>query len=391
MPILGFKLARTTRARRSSGDQKPSTETPDGGAGSVFRAFLEGATRPSVSAVKIALAVLATVFLCLATIPPYLISSDYYRVYLMDPWDTQTIVTNKVMREAPLEEPAVMVFGTSVMVRCLESDEVLAGLITERTSIEMKVLGLATDAQAAWEMEAITDRLQPPPGSVLIIEFTPGLLGISLLDEGPSSLMSVTKWPKLGFVSGALDDAARNAGIEVPSRTGIWTLDNANFLIGHRRTVIKNVLFGPPDLRDPLEVDWLATVNSPEFWQSEIELLPQLAKDYEDNSAAGYSALTRMIERLAAKGDISVVVVEGPTNPRWKDVVPARAFFQRYRSDLQSFADAHGAVFLPIAEAANLGPNDFADYEGHIMNAEARSRCTSALAQGVIDALDAKE
>lgn len=357
---------------------------------SIFRAFLEGATKPSVPATTIAATVLATVILCLATIPLYLISTDFYRLFLENPWDTQTIVTNKVMREGPLEEPAVLVFGSSVMVRCLESDGLLSRLIMENTSVEMKVLGLATDAQAPWEMEAIADQLKPPPGSTLIIGLTPGILGISLIDDDPSSLESVVNWPKLGFVSNVLDDAAEFAGIDVPARTGIWTVDNTNFLMGRRRTIIKNALFGPPDLRDPLEVEWYADVNTPEFWLSEIDALPSIAQAYDKNSAAGFSALTRMIERLSANGDISVIVVEGPTNPRWNDLLPAYEFFRRYRSDLKAFADTYGGVFLPIAEAANLMSGDFVDYEGHVLNAEARSRCTSALAGSVVDELNTK-
>lgn len=342
-------------------------------------------------AATIAATVLATVILCLATIPPYLISTDSYRLFLENPWDTQTIVTNKVMREGPLEEPAVLVFGSSVMVRCLESDGLLSRLIMENTSVEMKVLGLATDAQAPWEMEAIADQLKPPPGSALVIGLTPGILGTPLIDDDQSSLASVVNWPKLGFVSKALDDAAGISGIDVPSRTGIWTVDNTNFLMGRRRTFIMNALFGPPDLRDPLEVEWYADVYTPEFWLSEIDALPNVAQAYEKNSAAGFSALTRMIERLSANGDVSVIVVEGPTNPRWNDLLPAQKFFRRYRSDLRAFADTHGGVFIPIAEAANLMSGDFVDYEGHVLNAGARSRCTSALAEGVVDALNAKD
>ncbi|MCV2874524.1 hypothetical protein OEZ71_19670 [Defluviimonas sp. WL0050] len=352
-----------------------------------FHALLHGMVEPSLLSVGTSIAVLVVAFAsyCLVFGSNFT-ASRFYRLQMADTQDVQTLVTHKVLSRANSGQPGIVILGTSVPVRCVESEELITRLVEEKTGTRLVAHDLATDAQSTWEMAAILDRLQPGPGSVIVIALTPGVLETA--GYGPDGhLRELVKWPKLGFTSAAFDEEARRAGVDVPVRTGIHAIDNAGFILSRRKVMLKNLLWGGYDYADPLTAPWYDHVNRPEFWNEEIARIGKHAKAYVANSQSNYEVIRRFVERLRETRDIRVVIMEAPVNPGWFSVPAGAEFFGRYRDDLKRFADGLDANFISATDSAELTRSDFVDFEGHLGNAQARRRCSEVISLSVAQAI----
>ena len=310
-----------------------------------------------------------------------------HRYLMTHELDTHARVTSKALAIRHSEVPDVVILGASMTIRCVTSEENLADLVAEGWGEKPLVYDMATDAQTTWEMAALVDRLRPRFDGVLVLGVSAGLLSHGATDGGYSSLAKIVDHPRLGFTSEAFDNEARIAGLKVPYRIGVYSLDNLVFLLARRYQVARNLIKGAPTYGDPLNAPWMSRVNRPEYWQQEISRLPGLIKGYESNIEVNFAVIGRFATELKKSGDASFILLEPPINPRWYGERTGAKFFKRYHDDLRRFADEHGMVFLPISEEASLLPTDFVDYEGHIGTFEARERCTKTLASRVSEVL----
>ena len=346
--------------------------------------FVNGLTRASVVSAAVALATVAMSFVTYCFVfGEGFTASPLYRYQMSSTLDTHTNVSHKVLSRAGQPGANVIILGTSVTIRCVESEAALSDRIAAASGRRYRIDDLATDAQASWEMAAIVDRLPPADGGVLVIGLTPGVLGVNPVGDDRSALRGLMNWPRLGFVSTAMDDEARQMGIDVPWRTGIGALDNAGYILSRRKLFVRNLLRGGLVYGDPLKARWYDDVDDPDFWAKEIGRLPEVAADYNANAALNFDVIARMVERARQGRTVEVVVLEAPLNPGWLAVPEGARFFARFRADLDAFARRIGGHHLRIADRAPFMKADFVDYEGHLANAAARKRCSDALADGI--------
>lgn len=350
--------------------------------------FLAGLTQPSVLAAGVALATVAALFVAYCLVfGSWFVASPLYRYLMTDDLDTYTNVTHEVLDRQGDTAPGIVVLGTSVPVRCVAGETALTALVAAGTGRQIRTHDLATDAQTTWEMLALVDRLPPREGGVLVLGLTTGLMDYGTGTGQRSSLQGLIDAPRLGIVSPALDAAARQAGLKVPRRTGVYALDNAEFILSRRKELVKNLIRGGKTYGEPLSADWYAHVNRPEFWQTEIADLPKAEARYAQNAAANFAALEKVVALARAGGTESVVVLVSPVNPGWNAVPEAAGFLARYRADVAAFAARVDATVVQATEDAGLKQSDFVDYEGHLGNAAARDRCMAALARGIGNAI----
>lgn len=351
---------------------------------SVLKSILAGMARPSVTAAGTALGTVATLFLAYCLVfGAWFTASDSYRYLMTDDLDTYTNVTHKVLSRQGSHDPAIVVLGTSVMVRCVAGEEPLSALVQADSGRRLATHDLATDAQTSWEMLALVDRLPPNADGVLVIGLSPGLLEFGSGEGRWQSLQGLIDAPKLGFVSAVMDRAAEDAGAIVPLRTGIHALDNAAFFLSRRKDIVKNLLGGGKTYGEPLDAYWYKNVNRPDFWQSEIEKVPGQEALYRQNAVANFTVLESVVTLARQGGAKGIVIVEAPLNPGWNAVPQAADYIGRYRQDLADFASRVDATLVRTTDDAGLIQSDFVDYEGHLGNAPARERCMGALARGI--------
>ena len=169
--------------------------------GSTWADFVRGLTEPSVFSVTTALATMSVIFLlCCLIFNANFAASERYRYLMADGYDTQTYVTHKILTRASQPGPAIVVLGTSVTIRCIESEAALSALVEDASGTHLPTYDFATDAQSIWEMVAITARRPPGPDGILVIGLSPGLLAMDADGPGRSALTTVLRSPQTRFL-----------------------------------------------------------------------------------------------------------------------------------------------------------------------------------------------
>ena len=359
----------------ASADRRPS---------SPLSSFAQGLFRPSVTAVCVAastLAVIVTAYVLIFTTS--FMASSRYRYLMADDQDVGLLVTHRVFAAPRDGTPSILHFGDSAAMRCIESEEGLAGAVRARTGKTFRVHDFASAAQSTWVMAALAQEVPPGSGGVLVLEITPDILGVGSRASRQMALQAMLRSPLVGVTSSVWADEARRAGLTPPTTSGIYAFDEAAFILPRRKALMRNMLFGPPAYGDPLNAPWYARVGTPEFHAQERRTLPKVAHLYDESASENFAVLERMIARARQPGPVHVVIMMAPMNPAWNDDPFGREYFARYRSDLEAFAAKVGGSFASATDLAGLREADFVDLEGHLNNAAARSRCADGMASAI--------
>ena len=350
--------------------------------------FLRGALRPNPLSLFIALGInLALLVIVGVAVTPEAIAK-HYRYLMSDGFDRYSRVTGETLalQAKGRASASVVILGASTTLRCITSEHDLERMVRESSGLVIDAHNFCTDAQSTWEMAAIVDRLPQAFDGVLVIGVTPGLLsfgtGIGEREQF-ASLNSLLTSSRLGFAADAMDEEARRVGLPVPFRTGIYAVDNREFLLARRRIVLRNLLRGVPKFEDPLTAPWISYVNRPEFWQEEIAKMPALVERYRRNQGVTLPVIERMMRNLARRGRVAFLLLVSPIHPGWYKEPVGAEFYAAYLVELKDFAERNQMSFMNIAADAELVAADFVDYEGHIGNAAARDRCMRVLADRV--------
>jgi len=305
--------------------------------------------------------------------------------YLMtDPYDRATRVVMKLRDVRSVDSGAVVILGSSRILRCVEGEAILGRMIANRIGGDPPAVhDLSYESQTLWEMAALADRVRPTHQGVMIIG-----LNESTLTALPEDLWKILRSPRIAMTSRTMDEEAAALGVGGQRRTGIYLLDNWRFLSLHLPSFIRNAALRTPHA----DADYLThparEVAFPaDHWEGEAAWLPELIQDYTANSSSGFEFLGRFVDKIRESGDVEVLLVKTPVNPAWSRYPGGMAFYDRIRSDIQRFADQRDVPFLAIDQEAVFSATDFDDLEGHIGNAEARSRCTETLAAGIAELL----
>lgn len=346
-------------------------------------AFIDGLSSPSRLALGVAIATIFLVLLAFVALPQSLLKGQQYRYFMAHELDTQTLLTHRLLNIDDSTEPYVAILGTSVMVRCIENDGGMEREISKHTRVNPTFYNLTADDQNSWEIASILSLLPHKANGVIVLGLSPGLLS-----TGIDSLRKSLEQSKIGLITEVLDDEATHAGISPPRHSGLYSLDNAHYLLSHRHSLLLNLLRGGLDYSEPLEAWWIEQVNNPEFWEKEKGELPENRKVFEENVNYNLEVIDRAINRLGSTNPHSILIAIPPINPGWYDVPGGKAFYDELRHILQAFATARGFQLISVSEPAALKQSDFVDYEGHMSNPAARSRCNNYLARTIATSLE---
>ena len=364
------------------------TDLLAGDESSFWKVFGRALVTPSMLSLAVAGATILILFsIYLAVFGQWFTASPLYKLQMTEPLDTYTNVTHKVLSRQGSPRPAVVLLGTSVAVRCFESESYLAQQIGDLTGKVLPVHDLTTDQQAVWEMISLLEHLPPGQDGVVVIGITSGVLQLPVHGESSASLNSLIRNPRLGLTSTQLDEKAREAGIDVPVRTGIFAIDNAEFVLSRRTALVKNLIDGGTEYGEPLDAWWYSEVDKPEFWDEEILDATSAEVSYHANSQAHFATLAWLFDWLRDSGDVKIILAEMPINPRWWSTEEGSRFFNGYRRDLETFARKAEVDLVKLTDVLPLKPEDFVDMEGHIRTAETRRACSDAIAGAVANAL----
>lgn len=268
----------------------------------------------------------------------------------------------------PVPEVLVVLGGSTARASLLEED--LRGL--NDATARRAVLKLCTSRQSLWETLALAEQLDGPLRGHAIVG-----VGPSLFAMGDEMLTSWARQPRLGVRSDSLDRAQASRGLPLRSRTGVYALDNAPFLLARRRRLVE-ALFGIPG---PPFVDSVyqrapAQVSDRE-WNERARRVAARYPEVERHWEANARVLERVIDELEGAG-LRVILVETPVNPRFAARPDAQGVTSRHRARLSALARGRRVSYVVLNEAARLGETDFVDW-AHIRTRDAARRCAEAL------------
>lgn len=350
------------------------------GASRAWREFWRGLARPSLPGLLIALAFCAGCFLsCLAFVTPELMASDLHWFLARDAADDFHFVTAKVLAlpRGELSQPGIFILGGSAEMESITSEEDLARRVRDKTGFQPVVRNLAAGGQTTWEAAALADRLPLRFDGVVLLTVKPVRVVTTRRE-----LDGCVHAPRLGFTSGAFDREASLAGTRVPTRTGNYFWDNRKFFLPRCSFLVRNLVIRRP-LRGPIRHEMhriTADGRLPQDeWDASVSKVRGMLESYDERIEAFLAAHTRMVENLAARGRVSVVLMESPTNPRFVSEAYGQGLYTRYKRRLRQYAEQHGLSYWNVTEAAALKEEDFADAT-HLRTHQARSLYTEVLA-----------
>jgi hypothetical protein len=360
----------------------PTQARPTGALAELVR----GLTRPSLTALLVAVATVAGSFFAVAS--PYAIAADTYLYFEAYPQTYYTYVTARVLerrRGAPAA-PEVVLLGGSSVGTCVTSEDELAEEVESRTGIRPVVYDFSAASMTTWEMAGVLGELDDFDGVVLV-----GLSPYTLADGIDENLMgrkplgALVDEPRFGFRSDVLDEETRRAGFDPPPRTGIYAIDNFEFFVARGSVLLGNLRDGLDRFDRPMHMAQRPFGYA--YWDVLESSIERLSEALEANAPMHLAVIQRMAERCPRA---AFTVLVPPLHPRQLRSPATAAFFDRYRERLLRFATEHGMGLLDVTEEAELLDADFID-PGHLRLPSAKARTTSVLAERIAVALAATE
>ncbi len=288
---------------------------------------------------------------------------------MVDSRDQYGYLTGRALqlRQELSSEPLVVILGASSIQHAIPTEDVIADMLHEKTGYRVDVVDLTAGGTTIWEELATIDFLNVERRVIYVV-------GTSMfhLSQPRSRLEELADHPRLGFTSQAFDEELHAAGLEVPRRTGVYSIDHVGFFLA-RVTALRNLISGPVTVarhnvhRKPL----------PEAkWSNYIAEWLRYRSQYAQFKEPNYGTMQRLVERARSRG-ANVVLLNGVTNPRAAELLP-EAIRMEYDTDIRNFAVQHNVEYLNIGETASLTRDEFDDAV-HVNSPDARRRFANVL------------
>lgn len=352
---------------------EPRADTPSVRAAAA--AFWSGLTRPSLAgAIGTPLVALACfVIACMLVTPERLAEVD--PGYLMENRDDDAamVVAEAVaVRRGNPDEPMIALIGPSGLRDAVARPEELSRRLSERAGRPVRVHPLFSAGQTWWEAVAIADYLPPDATGVLILNVSP-VQAIRASD--PLHIHQAMPLPSESY-----RDEVRRAGLQPPSRTGIYLIDYLNFYVARVPMVGMHLLEGPTstDTPGPGRPKPMAPVTDAD-WEPWRKLYEQLTAGYETTLPDNVARLDRLIERINSRTRLTVVLWECPLLPKADPLFGQAGAV--YHESIERLASERGAFYWhDTFTAAGLDVQDYVD-PAHIRTPHGREAIMQLLVE----------
>lgn len=342
--------------------------------------FRRGLVEPSAVALVVAILTSISLFGTLVmTVDAELVAnSTPYLAY--GPHDDGLEATAQAieLRSIPADRPLLAFVGASSTRESLIPAEDLARELRARTGHDVHVLDMTMGGETGWEMVTLAEGMAQRDGGVVVMGVNP-----FLFLYGRDDLADLMTNPRIGVTSSTIDAEARRLGIDVPTRTGVYALDNRRFLLSRFPFLRQNLFDGPVD-HERYRFDFDEPADEEEWTviASGIDERMQTVRTRRDSHLG---VLGPFIERVREAGS-QVIILEPPINPRL--VALMGQGYEEHQTAIAGFARSVGARYWRLNEAVGLTEEDYVDY-GHLGNAAARERYSAELLSRLIPLIEA--
>ena len=345
-----------------------------------WRDFWNGVTQPSGLRCAVTFAIPLAVFVGLTiVISPALIRSGGDKYLAKNGRDLDMFATSKALTMAVRENnsPIVVVLGASAIHNSL-IEEQLVKVLDENLEFPIDVYDLSTSRQSFWQATALVDMIPARSRGVVVLS-----VGCVKLTFGSDILAGLIQNPRLGFRSKAYDAEILLASMTPPRRVGIYLWDNMRFFLPRLRAASSNLANGPID---SIYYYLGREQKDDEEWRSHSEQVAERLDFYYENVEGNLDILSRIINRIREKTDMTVVLVEHPVSDRFVREFVDPALIRQYEDRLRQFTKEHNVEYWDLIEAAAFSDDDYYDW-CHLRSKEATSRFTAIIGRRLAELL----
>lgn len=324
-------------------------------------AFWDGFTAPTRLSLGLMVAsLLATVLVAGLMVTPERLAGSLGDYLPRSTKDTEAFATREALilaspAAAADTRPHLYLIGNSLMAHALASEPGMTRVMKDRTGTDWSVHFLTTPLQGPIDEAAFADvATKQRPGVVVLA------LGFERFGAAASEYLQYYDMARLGFRSDWADDQVRMLGGKPTKRTGIYAVDNRNFLIRNAATMALRVVTGrAPERR--IDAYLLGPrLTDKELVDRRIEIIKILRKGVEPDKLA-LDLLAETTKRLKARGN-RVVYLELPVSPALLTAPADRALYDSYLAKAPAIAAKLGGEFCRPGPEAHPGPAAFPDF-----------------------------
>jgi hypothetical protein len=358
--------------------QSRATDRPPDNSKSIAAAFARGLVQPSWLSLLIALALALAFFIVVGVvITPEFMRRHGDSIFGQKSTDYDMFVTTEALRlRVAGPEPMVVIFGGSTTQAAI-SKAFLEEVFEQRLPHAPSIYQLNTTRQTLWDlaalMEAVPDRAQ----GAAIIGVSPGIL-VRSKDE-------LAARHRLGFRSEKLDQAFVEAGFPVRRTTGIYAMDNAEFLSARMYVCLKRgfkpikPIQSPSHGAKPLaNAEWIAHSKQVSARFNDVSL---------QQTDQNLQYLKGLLRELLDRTDLQILLVEAPVSERFLHYFHLESTFKELRAGFVDMAQEIHVEYLDLNEDVGFVADDFEDW-GHLRNMTTVERATNATALRVLRLLN---
>ncbi len=323
--------------------------------------------------------------LLVTLVQPGILRGNWHSQIAMGKYDDYVFLTNSLLMlsEQNNLDDTVLLLGTSSARIAIPNDAYLTEQVASRTVNSAQAFNLSSASQTLWESLEIADILPDRMNGVVFIGLSPRRLATP-----PERLEELIVSPRLGYISERMDEEARELGFCPPRRTGVYFWDNRRFFLPRIEFVIRNLArsyrwqWGEA-LLDRAKI-------APAVWDEQVQTGLDDWPLYDQHWEANHEVIREIVACFQSKGDVTIVLMESPLNPNYRDEAYPPDRYSEYQARLESLAAELGIVYWDINEAAGLTADVFFD-RCHLDNLPAQQRVAQTMADVAAQYMNAQE
>lgn len=373
-------------ARPIPAPRMPGAAGPSGQG--ALAAFWSGFAEPSALAFRVFLgALVLTLGLCLWLFTPATLAGPLGAFLPRSALDAEGFATRAALRagHAAPDRPRLLLLGTSSMAQSTGTGRLLRDRLEAGTGQPWEVVNLTTPQQAPTDQfvlleTALASQGEGSPMAVVVVG-----AGIQRLRWTTAQMLEFHEKARVAGSLGWADDEARLLGATVPARTGIFVLDNRNFVLVNGSEMLVRLA-----LLRPARKDHDQYVRGPSRETPRRHAL--IAAEIRDGVArqdAYLDQIARLAARVAARPNTMMMLVEEPLSPALVEGQGLPDVQTGLSEALRDRAPVDLPPYWPVADEAGLSATDFYD-ELHVLPGPPQDRFQTVLAERIIAALQAR-
>ena len=286
-----------------------------------------------------------------------------------------TIEAMRIGEESP-KKPLILILGSSTLGQAFASAAEIEKLVQQDTDLPWQVKMLTMPMQshigqlALLETALGSQQEKDPP---IIVVIGAGMVQVTWDSERLSQYVSQ---PRLGLVSDWADREVERLGLSTPFRTGIYAIDNREFLLRNGRKAMYQWL------RQKKMTRKIDSFNNNKFGGPNGIKTTQRILHAKDNLSFYLDHRQQLARQLGSFANVHLVLLDEPINPLWNDDL--RNFSDEFTSQISETAKNLGIPYWQLFSSAGITPENYYD-SLHLLAGVSQQRCREALAKRLVD------